>query len=103
MVHRRDEFRGNADTIKNKKVFYYLSYVPDTIKDGIIDIKSVKDGSIYSLNYDYILVSYGSIAQKQKFEPSDSVYFIGDCLEQTRTIAYCMETVDKVMYNILSK
>lgn len=84
LVHRRDEFRGNADTIKTcKNVEVQLSYIPFKIninkdKASSIEIKSVKDETIKKLEIDFILVNFGNIPVINKFlfkEDSTSAFF----------------------------
>lgn len=67
LVHRRDIFRGNADTVKgNDKINIFYSYTPEllTIDNGTatsVLIKSVKDKSTTSLECDAIICSFGTI------------------------------------------
>lgn len=77
LIHRRLEFRGNPETIKdctNLKV--YLPYVPDhiEIKDGkaksIIIREVVEEGKtpkFVAIPVDFILVNYGNIAEQTSF------------------------------------
>lgn len=73
LIHRRDEFRGNQDTIKDcTKVELFLSYVPlaievDNNNCKSIQIQSVKDQSIIKLEPDYIVVCFGNIPYIAKF------------------------------------
>lgn len=68
LVHRRTEFRGNADTIKDSKnLKLYLPYVPFKliVKDNKlvgITIKNVNEETYVDLDLDYILVNYGNVA-----------------------------------------
>ena len=79
LVHRRDEFRGNENTIKDikDKIHLYLSYIPFKLdvengKAKSIDIKSVKDQSVLSLKCDYIICNYGTTSFVDKFMFSDT-------------------------------
>lgn len=77
LIHRRLEFRGNPETIKdctNLKV--YLPYVPDhiEIEDGkaksIIIREVVEEGKtpkFLVIPVDFILVNYGNIAEQTSF------------------------------------
>lgn len=80
LVHRRDEFRGNIETINgcNCKLNLYLSYIPVALTEDTVLIKSVKTEEIINLKYDYILVNFGQIVNKIQFNPYDTVYYIGD-------------------------
>jgi hypothetical protein len=78
LVHRRDEFRGNAETINGCDLELYLSYIPMTLTENIVSIKSVKTEEIVNLNYDYILVNFGQVINKIQFNPYATVYYIGD-------------------------
>lgn len=102
LVHRRDEFRGNADTIDGCDITIYKSFVPHKITKHTVSIKSVKDDSIVKLPYDYVLVNFGLIYKKQQFIVDDNVYFVGDCLDKTRTIAFGIESADNILNQILN-
>lgn len=78
LVHRRDEFRGNAETINGCDLDLYLSYIPMGLTESIVSIKSVKTEEIVNLNYDYILVNFGQVINKIQFNPYATVYYIGD-------------------------
>ena len=101
LVHRRDEFRGNAETIKDCNIKIYLSYVPESLTENKIKIKSVKSDHDIELDYDYILVNFGQIVTKTEFDSLNNVYYIGDSTG-TRTIAdgikQANETFMKVIY-----
>ena len=86
LVHRRDEFRGNAETIKDCNIKIYLSYVPESMTENKIKIKSVKSEVDLELDYDYILVNFGQVMSKTEFEKLNNVYYVGDATG-TRTIA----------------
>ena len=86
LVHRRDEFRGNAETIKDCNIKIYLSYVPESMTENKIKIKSVKSEVDLELDCDYILVNFGQVMSKTEFEKLNNVYYVGDATG-TRTIA----------------
>jgi thioredoxin reductase (NADPH) len=86
LVHRRDEFRGNAATIENCDINLYLSYIPERLTQTSVTIKSVKTGESVVLDYDYILVNFGHLVNKTQFEESNNVYYIGDSTN-SKTIA----------------
>lgn len=77
LIHRRLEFRGNADTIKdchNLKI--YLPYVPDHIINEnnhatkIIIREVVEEGKtpkFTTIPVDFILVNYGNVAEQTSF------------------------------------
>ena len=77
LVHRRLEFRGNADTIKDcKNLKVFLPYVPDHIdvegdKAISITIREVveegKEPKYTAIPVDLILVNYGNIAEQTSF------------------------------------
>lgn len=74
LVHRRYEFRGNPETIKNcNNLTVKLSYVPYAlnVKDDkaiSIQIKKVEDDSlIEEIEVDYILVNFGSLPSFNDF------------------------------------
>lgn len=121
LVHRRDEFRGNADTIKNCKIDVYLSFIPAkiTYSDGLckdITIKSVKDESLVTLPSDTVLVNFGQIPSPSTFgyqlspkgfgilaeshyKISPHVFAFGDCVydeNKKKRIAPAMEEVDDI-------
>lgn len=77
LIHRRTEFRGNTDTIKDcKNLKVYLPFVPDHLKinnkhaDEIV-IKEVVPENVepkyISIPVDLILVNYGNIAEQTNF------------------------------------
>ncbi len=120
LIHRRLEFRGNPETIKNcKNLHVHLPYVPFSIelKDGkatSITIKKVDEDVYEKIDVDYIFVNYGNIAaftsfpfkmdgsflvvdEKQLVEKN--VYAIGDVCayeNKTRRIAPGLKEADKV-------
>ena len=77
LIHRRLEFRGNADTIKDcHNLAIHLPYVPDHIeiennKAKSITIKEVveegKEANFLAISVDFILVNYGNIAEANTF------------------------------------
>lgn len=77
LIHRRLEFRGNADTIKDcHNLAVYLPYVPDHIdvennKATSITIREVveegKTPKFSAIPVDLILVNYGNIAEATNF------------------------------------
>lgn len=96
LIHRRDEFRGNKDTIKdcyNLKVM--LSYVPHELKfennkATSILIKSVKNAQIESLDVDYILVNFGSLPANNHFGfESNARGILSENLKLTNNIFVC--------------
>ena len=96
LIHRRDEFRGNKDTIKdcyNLKVM--LSYVPHELKlennkATSILIKSVKNAQIESLDVDYILVNFGSLPANNHFGfESNARGILSENLKLTNNVFVC--------------
>ena len=77
LIHRRLEFRGNADTIKDcHNLAVYLPFVPDHIdvennKATSITIREVveegKTPKFIAIPVDLILVNYGNIAEATNF------------------------------------
>lgn len=77
LIHRRLEFRGNADTIKDcHNLAIHLPYVPDHIeiennKAKSVTIKEVveegKEANFLAISVDFILVNYGNIAEANTF------------------------------------
>jgi thioredoxin reductase len=119
LVHRRTEFRGNADTIKGCKLDLYLPYVPVSIEEtgGIcrkITIQNVTDNTVKTLPVDYVLVNYGQIPSPSTFglpltttgfgviandhmAVTKRIYVVGDCLYNPnfkKRIAPGMEEVE---------
>ncbi|MCI1245289.1 MAG: NAD(P)/FAD-dependent oxidoreductase [Bacilli bacterium] len=102
LVHRRMEFRGNPETIKDCKLDIHLPYIPFKIteKGGFcreITIKNVTDSSLITIPCDYVLVNYGQIPSPTTFglpltstgfgvvtdgnmRARKRIYVIGDCL-----------------------
>lgn len=77
LIHRRLEFRGNADTIKNSKNLHvHLPYVPKEIdfKNGhansVTISKVIQEGEQteeITIPVDYILVNYGNVPTNTPF------------------------------------
>ncbi len=74
LIHRRDEFRGNPETIKDSHNLNVLKpYVPFSLKaEGkiakILTIKAVSDEEKYiDIPVDYIFVNYGNIPSNNRF------------------------------------
>ena len=77
LIHRRLEFRGNADTIKDcHNLNVYLPYVPDHIEVDKNTAKSIiirevmeegKTPKFTAIPVDLILVNYGNIAEVSNF------------------------------------
>lgn len=121
LIHRRDEFRGDATTINGiKNIDIYLSYVPESLtKVGnickTINIKSVKTNEIVTLEVDYILVFFGNVVEQNNlplekennfikvnsnFEASKNIYVLGDAStyeNKKRRIAPGKNEVDKLL------
>jgi len=89
LIHRRTEFRGNADTIKGiKNLNVLLPYVPYSIeKEGdictSIRIKKADEDKFIDLEVDYILVNFGHINKQMPFslKYDDTFIHINDSLE----------------------
>ena len=100
LVHRRDEFRGNINTIKDCNLKIYLSYIPESLTEDKIKIKSVKTDLSIELDYDYILVNFGQVITKTKFEDLNNVYYIGDSTG-TRTIADGIRQANEIFMEVI--
>jgi len=120
LVHRRLEFRGNPETIKDcKNLKIHLPYVPSSIeyKDGkatSVTIKKVDAEEFIKIDVDYIFVNYGNIASLTSFPfkmenaflvvnnnnlVEQNVFAIGDVCQyenKTRRIAPGLKEADKV-------
>ena len=120
LIHRRLEFRGNPETIKdcvNLKI--HLPYVPYSItcKDGkatSVTIKRVDTDELLTIDVDYIFVNYGNIASLSSFpfkmenaflvvdknnNVQQNIFAIGDVCQyenKTRRIAPGLKEADKV-------
>ena len=100
LIHRRTEFRGNADTIKGcKNLSVHLPYVPYSLeyKDGkatSVTIKEVRtEGQpehLEKIDVDYSLVNYGNVAANCDFGFEKQGLFIkvdNDCRVQNKIFA----------------
>lgn len=74
LIHRRMEFRGNPETIKDcKNLAIHLPFVPGSIevKDGktvSVTINKVdEEGKSETIPVDYIFVNYGNVAKQSDF------------------------------------
>ncbi len=74
LIHRRREFRGNFDTLKD--VLSYIEvltpYVPYKLKvknneAKVLTIQKVNEEEYLNINVDYILVNYGNIVSSYDF------------------------------------
>ena len=130
LIHRRTEFRGNADTIKNcKNLKVYLPYVPDhiDIKDSkaiSVTIREVveegKTPNFVAIPVDLILVNYGNIAEQSSFpfekdgaflkvnsnhfSITKNIFAIGDVASyenKKRRIQPCIDEADRV-YSLIN-
>ena len=124
LIHRRTEFRGNPDTIRDcKNLNVHLPYVPVSIeyKDGkatTVTIKKVDTEELLTIEVDFIFVNYGNIASATSFpfkmenafllvdensKVVQNVYAIGDVCQyqnKTRRIAPGLKEADKVFNQI---
>ena len=125
LIHRRLEFRGNPETIKDcKNLKVHLPYVPQSIeyKDGkaiSVTIKKVDTEELLTIDVDYIFVNYGNIASLTSFpfkmenaflvvddnyQVDKNVFAIGDVCQyqnKTRRIAPGLKEADKVFNKII--
>lgn len=125
LVHRRLEFRGNPETIKNcKNLAVHLPYVPCSIEleddhATSIKIKKVDEESYINIPVDYIFVNYGNIPLQSKFpfemensflkvnenlEVAENIYAIGDVAfyqNKTRRMAPGNLEAEKVFKQII--
>lgn len=75
LIHRRTEFRGNPDTIKDcKNLKLFLPYIPYSLEKAgnkcvkiIIKKVSETEEEFVTLDVDYVLVNYGQIAEQNNF------------------------------------
>ena len=130
LIHRRTEFRGNADTIKDcKNLCVHLPYIPYSLEyeNGIaksVTIKEVRpEGEpehLETIDVDYILVNYGNVAANCDFgfekqglfikvgennRVSGNIFAVGDICEyenKKRRIAPSIVECDKVFKLIRS-
>jgi len=67
LIHRRREFRGNVDTIKDRKnITIYTPFVPHSldIENGNaknVSIQNVETNELTKIDVDYIMVNYGNL------------------------------------------
>ena len=125
LIHRRLEFRGNPETIKDcKNLKVHLPYVPQSIeyKDGkatSVTIKKVDTEELLTIDVDFIFVNYGNIASLTSFpfkmenaflvvddnyQVDKNVFAIGDVCQyqnKTRRIAPGLKEADKVFEKII--
>lgn len=79
-----------------------MSYIPESLTENKIKIKSVKTADLsIDLDYEYILVNFGQLLTKTEFEKLNNIYYIGDSTG-TRMIAdgirQANETFMEVIY-----
>ena len=74
LIHRRDEFRGNPETIKDcKDLHIHKPYIPYSLNiEGVyaksVIIKKVSDEEEFlEIPVDYIFVNFGNVASLSKF------------------------------------
>ena len=120
LIHRRLEFRGNPETIKDcHTLILHLPFVPSSIevKDGkavSVTIKKVDEEKFETIPVDYIFVNYGNIASLSSFpfkmenaflcvdkdnRVEGNVFAIGDVCQyenKTRRIAPGINEANKV-------
>lgn len=120
LIHRRLEFRGNPETIKDcKNLKVHLPYIPVSItyengKATSVTIKKVDTEELMTIGVDYIFVNYGNIASLSSFpfkmenaflvvdennNVEKNIYAIGDVCQyqnKTRRIAPGLREADKV-------
>lgn len=130
LVHRRLEFRGNPETIKDcHNLNVYLPYVPDHIEmengkaKSIVIREVVEEGKTpkyTAIPVDFILVNYGNIAEvssfpfekdgsfiktnSNDFSPLKNIYVIGDVASyenKKRRIQPAIEEAD-IVFNLIS-
>lgn len=89
IIHRRTEFRGNPETIKDcHNLQLFLPYVPDHIEIENDVVKSIiirevveegKTPKYATIPVDLILVNYGNIAEQTSFPfPKDGAFILSD-------------------------
>ena len=124
LIHRRLEFRGNPETIKNcKNLNIHLPYVPVSIthengRATSVTIKKVDTEELLTIDVDYIFVNYGNIASLTSFpfkmenaflvvdennKVEQNVFAIGDVCQyqnKTRRIAPGLKEADRVFNQI---
>lgn len=122
LIHRRTEFRGNPETIKDcKNLKVHLPYVPFSIEveNGVatsVKIKKVDaENEFINIPVDYIFVNYGNVASQSTFPlkmenafisvdencvSEGNIFAIGDVAQhenKTRRIAPGINEADKVL------
>lgn len=125
LVHRRDEFRGEAKTIEGCDVHLHMSYVPKCIdmSDGhlsSVTIEQVVSKETQTIPCDYILVTFGQIPvpstfglsmakegygilPKADYEVREGVYVAGDvCFDpnKKKRMAPGFEEVDAILTSV---
>ena len=126
LIHRRDEFRGNPETIKDSHNLHVLKpYIPHSLKiEGNkakeLRIKLVSEEEKYiDIPVDYIFVNYGNIPSNNKFnfeyegnflkvdndyKVSNNIYALGDAASyenKKRRIAPGNEEARAVLKNLI--
>ena len=130
LIHRRTEFRGNPETIKDcKNLSIHLPYVPYSIeyKNGKATSVTIKEvlpegepEHLEKIDVDYILVNYGNVAANCDFgfekqglfvkvdencRVKDNIFAVGDICDydnKKRRIAPSIAECDKVFKLIQS-
>ena len=126
LIHRRDEFRGNPETIKDcKNLHVHKPYIPysinmeDVVAKSVV-IKKVSDTEeLVEIPVDYIFVNFGNVASPSKFpfkmqgsfllvnknlEIEKNIFAIGDVAQyenKTRRMAPGNEEADLVFKQII--
>ncbi len=77
-----------------------MSYIPESLTENKIKIKSVKTDLSIDLNYEYILVNFGQLLTKTEFEKLNNVYYIGDSTG-TRTIADGIRQANEIFMEVI--
>lgn len=127
LIHRREEFRGNPETIKDcKNLSIHKPYIPYALNvDGVyaksVTIKKVSDTEeeFLEIPVDYIFVNFGNVASQSKFpfpmegafllvdkeqKISENIFAIGDVAQhenKTRRIAPGIKEADLVFAKII--
>lgn len=127
LIHRRTEFRGNADSIKGCYMKILLPYIPSKIhmengKCASIDVENVNDHTIINIPTDTVLVNYGQIpapstfgyplttkgfglVHKEHYEIAPHIYACGDCLfdeSKKKRIVPAMEEADDIIAHLFN-
>lgn len=127
LIHRREEFRGNPETIKDcKDLHVHKPYVPYSINSEGVFAKSVvikkvseTEEEFVEIPVDYIFVNFGNVASQSKFpfemmgsflivdenlKVANNIFAIGDVSQheqKTRRIAPGNLEADKVFEQII--